>query len=186
MKETNAKLIRKMTVSALFIALATVLSEIKIFTLPMGGGVTALSMLPILLVPIMFGAGWGFFACGTYAVIQLLFGLDSAMAAPTHWGVVGSIAFDYLLAYAALGLAGFFSNGGKVKIVCGAAIAIIARYIMNIIATCVIWGVYVPAEYGLIEYGIIYNSYVVIEGAAVCVVIAILLQNKAFRKITMK
>ena len=172
-----------MTVSALFIALATVLSEIKIFTLPMGGGITALSMLPIMLVPIMFGAGWGFFSCGTYAAIQLLFGLDSATAAPTAIGVVGSILFDYLLAYAALGIVGFFKNKKTVFVVAGAALSIIARYVMNIIATCAVWGEWVPAEYGLVEYGMLYNSYIVIEGAAVCVVIALLLQNKAFRKI---
>ncbi len=173
---------QKIAVSAIFIALATVLSEIKILTLPMGGGITALSMLPIILVPVIFGAGWGFFACGTYAVIQLLFGLDSALAAPTQIGVVGSILFDYLLAYAALGIAGFFSRKSRGMVAFGVALAVIARYIMNIIATCVVWGVYVPAEYGLVEYGILYNSYVVIEGAAVCVLVFLLCGNKAFRK----
>ncbi len=183
MKEKNVRMARKLTVSALFIALAAVLSEIKIVTLPMGGGVTALSMLPVILIPVMFGAGWGFFSCATYAAVQLLFGLDSALAAPTQAGAVGSIFFDYLLAYSALGIVGFFARGKKPTIILGAALAILARYAMNIIATCVVWGVFVPAEYGLLEYGILYNSYVVIEGAAVCIVLAILLNNKGFSKI---
>lgn len=183
MKEQNVKMVKKLTVSALFIALATVLSEIKIITLPMGGGVTALSMLPVMLIPVMFGAGWGFFSCGTYAAVQLLFGLDSALAAPTQAGVVGSIFFDYLLAYFALGIVGFFARGKKLTIVLGAALAIVARFLMNVLATCVVWGVFVPAEYGLLEYGLLYNSYVLVEGAAVCVVLAVLLNNKGFSKI---
>ena len=178
MKETKVKLVRKMTISALFIAMATVLSEIKIYKMPMGGGVTALSMLPIILIPIMFGAKWGFFSCGTYAVIQLLFGLDSATAAPTAWGVVGSMLFDYLLAYTALGIVGLFKNKGKFLMTVGAAISILVRYCFNILATCLVWGEWVPAEYGLIEYGMIYNSYVVIEGLAVCIVLALVILYK--------
>ena len=44
---------------ALMIAIGTVLSNIKFFTLPNGGSVTLLSMLPFVLVSFRHGVKWG-------------------------------------------------------------------------------------------------------------------------------
>ncbi|MBR4888408.1 MAG: energy-coupled thiamine transporter ThiT, partial [Clostridia bacterium] len=44
MKDTK---IQKLAVSAVMLALATVLSMIKVYQLPLGGSITLLSMLPI-------------------------------------------------------------------------------------------------------------------------------------------
>ena len=46
---------------ALMIAIGTVLSNIKIFTMPNGGSVTLLSMLPFVLVSFRHGVKWGLF-----------------------------------------------------------------------------------------------------------------------------
>ena len=46
---------------ALMIAIGTVLSNIKFFTLPNGGSVTLLSMLPFVLVSFRHGVKWGLF-----------------------------------------------------------------------------------------------------------------------------
>ena len=42
------------------IAFATVLSEIKILEMPMGGTITAFSMLPILIIAYRYGVKWVF------------------------------------------------------------------------------------------------------------------------------
>ena len=46
---------------ALMIAIGTVLSNIKFFTMPNGGSITLLSMLPFVLVSFRHGAKWGLF-----------------------------------------------------------------------------------------------------------------------------
>ena len=48
------KTVRKLTESAIFIAIATVLSFLKI-DLPFGGGVTIVSMLPLVIISHRWG-----------------------------------------------------------------------------------------------------------------------------------
>ena len=61
MKMTDKqKNLKKMTLCALFVALATVLSFIKVYQLPLGGAITLLSMLPIILIGQFLGVKWGF------------------------------------------------------------------------------------------------------------------------------
>ena len=99
--------VKRLCVSAIMLALATVLSLVKIYTLPLGGSITLLSMLPIVFLSVNYGLGWGFFSAFVYSLIQ--FALDFASIA--SWGLtpaifVGCIVFDYVLAYTALGIAG--------------------------------------------------------------------------------
>ena len=54
----NGKMTRKLTESAVFIALGTILSILKI-DLPFGGGVTIVSMLPLALISHRWGWKWG-------------------------------------------------------------------------------------------------------------------------------
>ena len=50
---------RKLVEAALLVALATVLSVLKIAELPYGGSITLASMLPILLLSYRHGVRWG-------------------------------------------------------------------------------------------------------------------------------
>lgn len=45
--------------SAIMIALATVLSYVKVWEMPWGGAITLCSMLPIILVSVKYGTKWG-------------------------------------------------------------------------------------------------------------------------------
>ena len=63
---------------AIMIALASVLSLIKIpqfFFTSLGGSITLFSMLPICVIAIKYGLGWGFGTAFIYSVMQLLFGI---------------------------------------------------------------------------------------------------------------
>ena len=66
---------------ALMIAIGTVLSNIKIFTMPNGGSVTLLSMLPFVLVSFRHGVKWGLFTGLVNGCLQMLLGF---WAIPLH------------------------------------------------------------------------------------------------------
>ena len=119
--EMSKKYVYKLTLSAIFVALATVLSLIKVIKMPLGGSVTLLSMLPIVMISVMLGAKWGFGSAFVYSLIQLILGitLDGLLG----WGLtpvmlVGTILLDYIVAFTVLGIAGIFAKKGYLGI-CG-------------------------------------------------------------------
>ena len=85
---------------AVAIALSFVLSYIRVFRMPQGGSITPASMLPLMLFAAAFGFGPGVAAGLVYGVLQYLQGGDFLSV----WQVI----FDYLIAFAALGLAGLY------------------------------------------------------------------------------
>ena len=94
---------RSLTEGAILLALAVVLnylSGIIFASLPQGGSVT-LAMFPLLLYVHRWGAGRGAVACFAYGTLDMLLGGGYA------WGWQ-SILLDYLVAYTALAVGGFF------------------------------------------------------------------------------
>ena len=65
---------------ALMIAIGTVLSNIKLFTMPNGGSVTLLSMLPFVLVSFRHGVKWGLFTGFVNGCLQMLLGFWAPQA----------------------------------------------------------------------------------------------------------
>ena len=140
--KTNKQNIYKLTLAAIFIALATVLSLIKIFSVPLGGSITLLSMLPIVMLSAMLGLKWGIGGAFVYSLIQLLLGitLDGLLG----WGLtpimlVGTILLDYIFAFTVLGFAGIFAKKGTAGMIFGTAAAIFARFICHFISGVVIF-----------------------------------------------
>lgn len=142
MKENSKKNVYKLTLSAIFVALATVLSLIKIYKLPLGGSVTLLSMLPIVMVSVMLGLKWGFISSFVYSLIQLILGitLDGLLG----WGLtpimlIGTILLDYIIAFSVLGIAGIFSKKGYAGTCIGVALALVLRFVSHFISGFVIF-----------------------------------------------
>ena len=105
MSETVAKShlrIRALCEGAILVALAFVMSFIKLYELPNGGSLTP-AMFPILLYALRWGLPQGLTAGFVFGLLQLLF--DGAYA----WGWQ-SMLLDYLLAFTPLGLAGLFKG----------------------------------------------------------------------------
>ena len=134
--------IYKLTLSAIFIALATGLSFIKIIKMPLGGSVTLLSMLPIIMISLMLGLKWGVGSAFVYSLLQLLFGitLDGLFG----WGLtpvmlVGTIFLDYILAFTVLGFAGIFAKKGYAGICAGTVIVILLRFVCHFISGFIIF-----------------------------------------------
>jgi len=137
----NAK-IRILTEGAVMIALATVLSFIKVFHLPWGGSVTLLSMLPMIIFSIKRGVKSGLLASLLFALIQL--GQGIAMDGLLGWGLTPAmlaacIFLDYIGAYTVLGLGGIFGKKGFVGQMGGTALAIVLRYFMHVVSGAVIF-----------------------------------------------
>ena len=74
--------------SAIMIALATVLSMIKVYEAPYGGSVTLLSMAPIIILSMRRGVKTGLVAGFVHSLIQLLLGLNNVAWVPTPGGIV--------------------------------------------------------------------------------------------------
>ena len=78
---------RTLVECALMIAIGTVLSNIKFFTLPNGGSITLLSMLPFVLVSFRHGVKWGLFTGLVNACLQMLLGFWAPPTPTcTSWG----------------------------------------------------------------------------------------------------
>ncbi len=131
MNEKLNKPIVKLTLSSVLIALATGLSMIKVIKMPLGGSVTLLSMLPIVLISCMLGLKWGLGSAFVYSVIQLLLGIT--VDGLFGWGLtpiclVGTIFLDYILPFTLLGLSGIMAKKGTLYITFGTALAIALRF----------------------------------------------------------
>ena len=140
--EMSKKPIYKLTLSAIFVALATVLSLIKVVKMPLGGSVTLLSMLPIVMISVMLGLKWGRGSAFVYSLIQLVLGI--ALDGLLGWGLtpvmlVGTIMLDYIVAFTVLGIAGIFAKKGYVGICGGTALAVALRFASHFLSGFVIF-----------------------------------------------
>ena len=183
MKKTK---IRNMAESSVMIALALVLDMVVLWQAPLGGKWTLCAMLPIMLISVKNGLKWGLGTAFAYSFIQL--GLSIAKV--LSWGLtpavlVGCIAFDYILPYAVLGLAGAFC-ARKRKIgyaLAGIATAIALRFVMHFISGTVFFGVWEDGVWEVISYSIFYNGqYLAPELALTLVVSGIMLNVPVIRK----
>ncbi|MBQ8383083.1 MAG: energy-coupled thiamine transporter ThiT [Clostridia bacterium] len=135
MKHTN---IHKLVTSAILLALAFVLSYVKIASLPFEGSITLFSMLPICLVSVKYGLGWGLGTAFCYSWLQILQG------GVFGWGLspvmlIGSLLLDYIVAFTAVGLAGIFRRHGRAGICIGTAIALTVRFLSHFAAGFILW-----------------------------------------------
>lgn len=163
MRQNN--ITKKLTVSAVFIALAFVASLIKLVSLPFGGSATAFSMLFVVLVGYFYGAKTGILAGIAYGLIQ--FAVEPQFFAPVQ------VALDYPLAFGALGIAGFFANK-KYGLITGYVAGCVGRYIFHVISGYVFFKEYTPEGTNEILYAIIYNStYILPEMAATVIILLI-------------
>ncbi len=146
---------------AMLIAVATVLSMVKLIDLPYGGSVTACSALPILIIGYRHGTRFGLFSACVYALLQLLLGMNTLSYFTTPLSIVAVILLDYILAFAVLGLGGIFRRQGRSQgaaLVSAALLVCGLRYLCHVISGCTVWaGLSIPTEAALV-YSLAYNA----------------------------
>jgi len=129
---------------AAMVALATVLSFIRVFKLPWGGSITLLSMLPIVMFSIRRGIKVGFIASFAFSLVQFFQGITDGLFG---WGLtpgmlIACILLDYLCAFTVLGIAGVFRKNGVGGWISGISIAIVLRFIFHVASGYFIWQSY--------------------------------------------
>ena len=150
-----------LTESAIMIAIATVLSILKIAEMPYGGSVTIASALPMLVIAYRYGIKTGLFAGTVHALLQLVLGL-SALSYATSWqSVVAIIMLDYVIAFVTVGFGGIFRKAFKNQayaLTAGALLVSILRYACHVISGATVWaGLSIPTTAAL-SYSFIYNA----------------------------
>ena len=177
---------------AILVALAQILSMLKLWEMPWGGSIT-LGMLPIFLFAVRWGTRWGLVAGFAYGLLQVMF--DGGFA--ISWQ---SILGDYLVAFTVLGLGGMFR--GKIKndavaFTLGGFVAMMLRYFCSFLSGWILWAdvvndapymqeviaAYIPALSNLtgttlaVVYSLVYNGvYMIPEIILTCVVGFLLVQ----------
>ena len=161
----------KLTECSVLLALSIVLSFIKIIPMPMGGAVTLLSMLPVMLVSLKYGFAGGVPCAFVLSLFELFSGIASGNV--FVWctevrTVIICALFDYLIPFTVLGFAGMFRKAAAKKretnrraadalLLAGFVIVIAARFCCHFITGFTIWGQWADGQSPYI-YSLIYNG----------------------------
>lgn len=168
----NAK---KLAFCAISISFATVTSFISLFTLPFGGSVTMFSMLFICLTGYFYGHRVGIISGLAFGLMNLIF--KPYIVHPIQ------LILDYILAFSALGISGFFVNS-KNGLVKGYLAGVLGRYLFSILSGWIFFGEYAWEGYASLPYSIVYNgAYLSIEAVLTILVIRIPIVYKGINRI---
>lgn len=155
------KNVRIVVEAGIMIALATLLSYIKLFKMPQGGSVTAGSMIPIIFFAYRWGGLYGILVGAVYGLLQYF--LDGYIVS------IWSLLLDYPIAFACVGVAGFFKirntqdSLAPARIFIGSGVGLGLRYVAHVISGMIFFEVdFVGSA--------IYNSFMGVE-LAICVVL---------------
>lgn len=153
--------------AGIMIALATLLSYIKLFKMPQGGSVTAGSMIPLIFFAYRWGGVYGILVGAVYGLLQYF--LDGYIVN------VWSLLLDYPVAFACVGVAGFFKirnvkdSLAPAHIFIGSGVGLGLRYVAHVISGMLFFNTdFVGSA--------IYNSFMGVE-LAICVVLLGLLAS---------
>lgn len=156
---------KQLVYSAVAIALAVVCSMIKLFEMPMGGSVTLLSMLFIVLIAYWYGPYVGIMTAVAYGLVQFV-------TEPIFY-TIPQMLLDYPLAFGALGLAGFFHNR-KYGLQIGYVVGVIGRFVFSTLSGVIFFASYAPEGMNPWIYSLGYQaSYLVPEAVVTLIIISI-------------
>jgi thiamine transporter len=153
---------KQLVFSAAALALATVCSMIQFANLPMGGSVTLFSMLFVTLIGNWYGPKIGLLTGVAYGLLQFII-------AP-YFYTLPQVFVDYVLAFGALGLSGFFYKK-KWGLPVGYIVAVIGRYIFAVISGAVFFASYAPEGTPVMVYSLSYNATYLLPEAIITLIV---------------
>lgn len=130
---------RMLAEAGVAIAIAQVLSFITIFHMPQGGGsIKAASLVPLMIFAYRWGGGGarGIFAGVVYGILHFILGFKSSV----HYL---SIILDYVVAYGAIGVCGYFKDSFT-GLISGSVVAIALRWLASVTSGAVVFASYAP------------------------------------------
>ena len=161
---------RTLCEAAIFIAMAEILSFIKLYEFPNGGSVT-LEMLPIILFAVRYGCGWG---AGAGFVFGTVTYARSATSSPST-GPPSSATTSW--PFTALGFGAGLLARRKWSVFYGTVIGGVLRFLAHYIIGAVVWGKYMPDEFfGMTMtspwfYSLLYNGSYMLPSIILCLVV---------------
>ena len=179
-KSTSSHLrIQSLCEGAILLALAIVLnylSKMIFANMPQGGSIS-LGMFPLLLYIHRWGVGKGLLVGFAYGLLDML--IDGGYA----WGWQ-SMLLDYLVAYTALGLGGFFRGKGWGIFPC-VAVGCLGRFAVHYLSGVTLYRILVPTGVEGLEslgtianphvYSILYNGVYMLPNMLIALMLAALL-----------
>ena len=167
---------KQLTFSAMAMALAMVLSMIKVLDLPLGGSATLCSMFFITLTGYVYGPKAGLLTGFSYGLLQFV--ID-----PVFY-TLPQMLTDYPLAFGALGLSGFFWKK-KWGLQIGYVVGILGRFFFSWLSGFIFFAAYAegsgmpPALYSFCYNG----SYIAAEGILTLIIISIPAVSNAISRV---
>ena len=166
---------RTLTVCAMCLAVAVLLSFIRPLEMPLGGSVTLMSMLFVALPGYFFGLGVGLLSAATYGIIQFV--VYPQMMTP--W----SALLDYLVAFGLLGLSGLFWKM-KYGLLIGYLVGITGRFAASFVSGILFYYMFTPEGWNVYLYSAAYNgAYIGLEGLVTAIIIGIPAVRSAIERI---
>ena len=166
---------KEMVMVAMFSAISFILYMIQFIRYPQGGGITLFSMLPTMLLAILYGRTAGVTGGLIFGLLKMLNG--AYVVHPAQF------LLDYILSNMALGLAGEFGREKKSDILKGCLFASSLSVLVSIISGVVYFGQYAPEGMNIVVYSCIYNiSSAGVEGLLSSIML-VLLPIKRFQKV---
>ncbi|MBQ8475128.1 MAG: energy-coupled thiamine transporter ThiT [Clostridia bacterium] len=158
MKNKNTAL--KLTESAMMIALATVLSFLKLANLPYGGSITIASMLPIVIIAVRYGVPWGLFTGIVHGTLQLIIDPSPLSYFTSPASLAAIIIIDYIVAFGVIGVCGAARkiSNPSTSLCTAAFVAGLLRYVCHVVSGATVWaGLSIPTSAALL-YSFAYNA----------------------------
>ena len=161
---------KSLAYAALSIALAFVLSYVKLFRMPNSGSVTLASMLPLMLFSAAYSVGPGLLAGAAYGLLQYVQG---------GW-FVHPIQFllDYPLAFALIGLAGVYKllpkDWSKWSLYAAMVLGALGRCISATLAGILYWETAPWAS-------LVYNGAYLLPDTLICIVLAVFVGKRVMK-----
>ncbi len=157
---------KQLVFSAVALALASVASVIKPFSLPMGGSVTLFSMLFVVLIGYWYGPYIGITAAIAYGLLQFVM--------EPYFYSIPQFFTDYPLAFGALGISGFFwkKKNGLIK---GYIAGVLGRYFFAFLSGLIFFASYAEGS-GMSApvYSLVYNgSYLLTEAVITLIIVSL-------------
>ncbi|MGI5857023.1 MAG: energy-coupled thiamine transporter ThiT [Candidatus Merdivicinus sp.] len=152
MQNNQNKTVLRLTESGILLAIGILIDTFLKFdaTWAYGGSITLCSMLPLVIIAYKYGVGWGSLAGVAHGVITMMIsgGRAGGLAAmiEENGGIklfLLIMLFDYILAFAAIGLAGLaprFCKTAPGAVVAGSLIGLFGRYICHTISGFLFFG----------------------------------------------
>ncbi len=157
---------KMLSVGAVCVAVAVILSAIRLYRMPYGGSITPASMLPLFVFSWIYGVPAGVTVGLIHGILQLTMG--AYILHPMQF------LLDYILPFSMLGFAGLFRKQDIKGLFCGIWVGGFLRYLMHTLAGIFFWTSNTPDGWNPVLWAFVYNAiYIGIDLIIVTVIAAI-------------